>query len=51
LRSFKSALGSTTLDHEIQIKRNRYSVKDIIEQYIGVVVSRAEQALAKYLKT
>jgi hypothetical chaperone protein len=42
LRSFKSALGTSTLEHEIQIKRNRYSVKDIIGQYLGIVVSRAE---------
>ncbi|MFQ3247531.1 MAG: putative chaperone protein [Arenicella sp.] len=42
LRSFKSALGTSTLEHEIQIKRNRYSVKDIIQQYLGIVVSRAE---------
>jgi len=45
LRSFKSALGTSTLDHEIQIKRNRYKVKNIIEQYIGIVISRAEEAL------
>jgi len=45
LRSFKSALGTSTLDHEIQIKRNRYKVKNIIEQYISIVISRAEEAL------
>jgi len=45
LRSFKSALGTSTLDHEIQIKRNRYKVKNIIEQYIGIVIGRAEEAL------
>lgn len=44
LRSFKSALGTTTLDHEIQIKRNRYTVKDIIQQYIGIAIIRAEQS-------
>jgi hypothetical chaperone protein len=47
LRSFKSALGTSTLDHEIQIKRNRYSVKDIIEQYLAIVVSRAERKLQR----
>lgn len=47
LRSFKSALGTVTLDHEIQIKRNRYAVKDIIEQYIGIVLDRAEQSLQR----
>ena len=47
MRSFKSALGTTTLEHEVQIKRNRYKVKDIIEQYIGIVITRAEQALGR----
>ena len=47
LRSFKSALGTSTLDHEVQIKRNRYAVKDIIEQYLAIVVSRAEQSLQR----
>lgn len=47
LRSFKSALGTSTLDHEVQIKRNRYAVKDIIEQYLAIVVSRAEQCLQR----
>ncbi|MFT5572288.1 MAG: putative chaperone protein [Cryomorphaceae bacterium] len=42
LRSFKSALGTTTIDHTIRIKLNTYSIKDIIQQYIGEVLSRAE---------
>ena len=50
LRSFKSALGTSTLDHEIQIKRNRYKVKDIITQYIGKVLERAELALGQPIK-
>ena len=29
LRSFKSALGTSTIDHEIQIKRDRYTVKGL----------------------
>ncbi|MFT6409150.1 MAG: putative chaperone protein [Arenicella sp.] len=47
LRSFKSALGTSTLEHEIQIKRNRYSVKDIIEQYLGIAIGRAEACLQR----
>ncbi|MFT4635273.1 MAG: putative chaperone protein [Arenicella sp.] len=47
LRSFKSALGTSTLEHEIQIKRNRYSVKDIIEQYLGIAIARAEVCLQR----
>ena len=42
LRSFKSALGTRTIDHIIRIKLNTYSIKDIIQQYIGEVLSRAE---------
>ena len=51
LRSFKSALGTSTLEHEIQIKRNRYTVKDIIEQYLGIVVSRAELDLQQPIES
>jgi hypothetical chaperone protein len=51
LRSFKSALGTTTLDHEIQIKRNRYTVKNIIEQYLGIVVGRAELKLQRPIES
>ncbi|MFT6046266.1 MAG: putative chaperone protein, partial [Arenicella sp.] len=45
LRSFKSALGTSTVDHIIRIKLNTYSIKDIIQQYIGEVLSRAETKL------
>lgn len=42
LRSFKSALGTSTIDHTIRIKLNTYSIKDIIQQYIGEVLNRAQ---------
>jgi hypothetical chaperone protein len=45
LRSFKSALGTSTLDHVIRIKLNTYSIKDIIQLYIGEVLNRAESKL------
>jgi hypothetical chaperone protein len=45
LRSFKSALGTSTIDHIIRIKLNTYSIKDIIQQYIGEVLTRAETNL------
>jgi hypothetical chaperone protein len=47
LRSFKTALGTTTLGHEIQIKRNRYTVQDIIQQYLGLALNRAEKILGR----
>ncbi len=47
LRSFKSTLGTSTLDHEVQIKRNRYQIRDIISQYIGIILNRAEQHLGR----
>lgn len=51
LRSFKSALGTSTLDHEMQIKRNRYAVKDIIGQYIGIVIDRAEHSIGRPIES
>ncbi len=45
LRSFKSALGTSTLDHEIQIKRERFTIKDIIEHYIGTLIERTAEQL------
>lgn len=45
LRSFKSALGTSTIDHIIRIKLNTYSIKDIIQQYIGEVLNRAESKI------
>ena len=43
LRSFKSALGTPTIDHEIQIKSNRFSVKHITQNFIGQIIGRAEE--------
>jgi len=51
LRSFKSALGTETLEHEIQIKRNRYSISDIIGQYIGIVIERAQSKLQRPIES
>jgi len=51
LRSFKSALGTMTLEHEIQIKRNRYKVKDIIQQYIGIVMNRVEESMQQSIES
>lgn len=42
LRSFKSALGTSTIDHEIQIKLNRYSIKDITQSFIGQILNASE---------
>ena len=50
LRSFKSALGTSTIDHVIRIKLNTYSIKDIIGQYIGEVLSRAETKIGSDIK-
>lgn len=43
LRSFKSALGTATIDHQIRIKRNTYKVSDIIQRYIGGVLQAAQK--------
>ena len=43
LRSFKSALGTSTIDHEIQIKLNRLSIKQITQNFIGEILSKAQQ--------
>lgn len=51
LRSFKSALGTSTIDHSIRIKLDTYSIKDIIQQYIGEVLGRAENALGAPIKS
>ena len=40
LRSFKSALGTATIEHEIRIKQNLYTIQDIIQKYIGEVLHR-----------
>ncbi len=50
LRSFKSALGTTTIDHIIRIKLNTYTIKDIVQQYIGEVLSRAEIQLGSKIE-
>jgi len=50
LRSFKSALGTSTIDHTIRVKLNTYSIKDIIQQYIGEVLNRAEAELGNPIK-
>ena len=47
LRSFKSALGTSTIHHEVQIKRERYTVKGIIEQYISAIIQRTEEQRKK----
>jgi len=47
LRSFKSALGTSTLDHEIQIKRERFTIKDIIQHYIGTLIERTSEQLER----
>lgn len=47
LRSFKSALGTSTLDHEIQIKRERFTIKDIIQSYIGTLIERTSEQLMR----
>lgn len=41
LRSFKSALGTSTIDHQIRIKLNTYTVGNIIQRYIGEVLESA----------
>ena len=50
LRSFKSALGTSTIDHTIRVKLNTYSIKDIIQQYIGEVLARSEEMLGSQIK-
>ena len=50
LRSFKSALGTSTIDHKIRIKQNTFTIKDIIQQYIGEVLSRTEAQLGCSIK-
>ena len=50
MRSFKSALGTSTIDHTIRVKLNTYSIKDIIQQYIGEVLGRAEAQLGSPIK-
>jgi hypothetical chaperone protein len=45
LRSFKSALGTSTIDHEIQIKLNRYSIKQITQNFIGQILRTSETLL------
>jgi len=50
LRSFKSALGTSTIDHTIRIKQNTFSIKDIIQQYIGEVLSRSQIQLDSPIK-
>ncbi|RBP51190.1 Hsp70 family protein [Arenicella xantha] len=45
LRSFKSALGTRTIDHTIRIKHDTYQIRDIIRHYIGEVLSRAQAQL------
>ena len=42
LRSFKSALGTSTIDHEIRIKQDLFTIKDITQQYIAKVLNRVE---------
>jgi len=42
LRSFKSALGTATIEHEIRIKQQLFTIQGIIEQYIGEVLQRVE---------
>ncbi len=51
LRSFKSALGTSTLDHEIQIKHERFTIKDIIQHYIGTLIERTAQHLEKSVES
>jgi hypothetical chaperone protein len=51
LRSFKSALGTSTLDHVIRIKLNTYTIKDIIQQYIGEVLSKAENNIGSKINS
>lgn len=50
LRSFKSALGTSTIDHEIQIKHQRHSIKKIIQNYIGQALSAAETQSERPIK-
>ena len=51
LRSFKSALGTSTIDHTIRVKLETFSIKDIIQQYIGEVLGRASVELGSPIKS
>ena len=51
LRSFKSALGTSTIDHTIRVKLETFSIKDIIQQYIGEVLERASVELGSPIKS
>ena len=51
LRSFKSALGTKTIEHEIRIKQNLYTIQDIIQSYIGEVLARVESGLDSDVKS
>lgn len=43
LRSFKSALGTSTIDHEIQIKLNRFTIKQITQNFIGEILNKVKE--------
>lgn len=51
LRSFKSALGTSTIDHEIQIKLNRYSIKDITQNFIGQILNASEHQSGEHIES
>jgi len=45
LRSFKSALGTSTISHELRIKENLYTIESIIELYIGRVLNHVQSSV------
>lgn len=51
LRSFKSALGTSTIDHEIRIKQNTYLIKDVIQNYLREVLGRTQATLSTELNS
>ena len=51
LRSFKSALGTSTINHELRIKQNLYTIEGIISLYIGQVLKNVESSLASPVRS